>query len=95
MRIQGANPHRSMLSHAILAEAGQQGYLLTDSDDYLAPTSSLGRVSFLHCEIQRMMANGPAEQEWVRAFAPVLQHKLEETDAEAATPARGGFGSTQ
>src|SRR5271166_3889238 len=68
------------LSHAILdAETGQRGYLLTGSDDYLAPyQASLGRVSFLQGELQRLTANDPAEQEWLRALAPILQRKLEE-----------------
>ena len=68
------------LSHAILdAETGQRGYLLTGSDDYLAPyQASLGRVSFLQGELQRLTANDPAEQERLRTLAPVLQRKLEE-----------------
>jgi signal transduction histidine kinase/CheY-like chemotaxis protein len=68
------------LSHAILdAETGQRGYLLTGSDDYLAPyQASLDRVSFLQGELQRLTATDPAEQERLRALAPILRHKLEE-----------------
>jgi signal transduction histidine kinase/CHASE3 domain sensor protein len=68
------------LSHAVLdAETGQRGYLLTGSDDYLAPyQASLGLVSFLQGELQRLTADDPAEQERLRVLAPILQRKLEE-----------------
>ena len=61
------------------AEAGQRGYLLTGSDEYLTPyESSLGRVTFLQGEMQRLTADNPLEQQWLRTLAPILQRKLEE-----------------
>ena len=61
------------------AETGQRGYLLTGSDDYLAPyQSALGRVTFLSGELQRLTADNPVQQGRLRSLAPVLQHKLEE-----------------
>ena len=61
------------------AETGQRGYLLTGDEEYLAPyQASMGRVSFLQGELQRLTADNPAEQERLRILAPILQHKLEE-----------------
>ena len=60
-------------------ETGQRGYLLTGSDDYLAPyQAALGRVSLLEGDLQRLTADNPAAQERLRSLAPVLQRKLEE-----------------
>ncbi len=61
------------------AETGQRGYLLTGSDDYLAPYQrALGRVTFLEGELQRLTADNATEQDRLRALAPVLQSKLDE-----------------
>ena len=61
------------------AETGQRGYLLTGRDDYLVPyEEALGRVNVLHGELQKLTADNPAEQDRLRALAPILQHKLEE-----------------
>ncbi|MBP0495779.1 CHASE3 domain-containing protein [Pararoseomonas indoligenes] len=61
------------------AETGQRGYLLTGSDDYLAPyQASLGRVTLLSGDLQRLTADNPAQQSRLRDMAPVLQRKLEE-----------------
>jgi signal transduction histidine kinase len=61
------------------AESGQRGYLLTGKDAYLGPyESSLGRISFLEGELQRLTADDPDQQARLAALAPVVQRKLEE-----------------
>ncbi len=61
------------------AETGQRGYLLTGDDDYLVPyQSSIGQVSFLEGELQRLTADNPLQQERLRSLSSVLQRKLEE-----------------
>jgi len=61
------------------AESGQRGFLLTGDEDYLRPyQAALGRVSLLQGELQHLTADNPAQQERLRALAPILQRKLEE-----------------
>jgi CHASE3 domain sensor protein len=61
------------------AETGQRGYLLTGSDDYLAPyQSALDKVGFLQGELQRLTSDDPEEQQRLRDLSPVLQRKLAE-----------------
>lgn len=61
------------------AETGQRGYLLTGNDSYLEPyQTSLGRVTFLAGELQRLTADNPLQQTRLRELAPLLQRKLEE-----------------
>jgi len=61
------------------AETGQRGYVITGKDDYLAPyDSARDRLGVLQGELQKLTADNPAQQERLRALAPVIQHKLEE-----------------
>ena len=61
------------------AESGQRGYLLTGSDEYLAPyQDARGRVADLQGALQRLTADSPAQQDRLRSLAPLLQRKLEE-----------------
>ena len=61
------------------AETGQRGFLLTGEYKYLEPYErSLGQVSFLDGELQRLTADEPKEQARLRVLAPLLQSKLEE-----------------
>ncbi|MFC6047783.1 CHASE3 domain-containing protein, partial [Methylobacterium hispanicum] len=61
------------------AERGQRGYLLTGRDEYLGPyNAARDRISLLQGELQKLTADNGAQQERLRALAPLLQHKLEE-----------------
>jgi signal transduction histidine kinase len=61
------------------AERGQRGYLLTGKDEYLSPYhAARDRIGLLQGELQKLTADNPAQQERIRALAPVIQHKLEE-----------------
>ena len=61
------------------AERGQRGYLLTGRDEYLGPyNAARDRISLLQGELQKLTADNVAQQERLRALAPLLQHKLEE-----------------
>ena len=60
------------------AESGERGYVLTGEPTYLAPyQSALARVSLIQGDLQRLTADNPAQQEHIRALAPLLQRKLE------------------
>ena len=61
------------------AERGQRGYLLTGRDEYLGPyNEARDRIGLLQGELQKLTADNGAQQERLRALAPLLQHKLEE-----------------
>ncbi|MEN3228313.1 CHASE3 domain-containing protein [Methylorubrum rhodesianum] len=61
------------------AERGQRGYLLTGRDEYLGPyNAARDRIGLLQGELQKLTADNGAQQERLRALAPLLQHKLEE-----------------
>ncbi|AWN37745.1 CHASE3 domain-containing protein [Methylobacterium radiodurans] len=61
------------------AERGQRGYLLTGRDEYLGPyNTARDRIGLLQGELQKLTADNGAQQERLRALAPLLQHKLEE-----------------
>ncbi|WP_428489267.1 CHASE3 domain-containing protein [Rhodopila sp.] len=59
------------------AEAGERGYLLTGSDDLLAPyDAALGRVALLQGELLQMTADNPVQQQRLHALYPKVQHEL-------------------
>src|SRR5271166_3306884 len=59
------------------AETGQRGFLLTGDSDELAPyDAALGRISILQGDLRQLTADNPAQQERLRALAPVLQHRM-------------------
>ncbi len=61
------------------AETGQRGFLLTGSEDYLAPyQAALSQIGNLQGELERLTADNPAAQDRLRMLSPVIQHKLEE-----------------
>jgi CHASE3 domain sensor protein len=61
------------------AERGQRGYLLTGRDEYLGPyNEARDRIGLLRGELQALTVDNPAQQERIRALAPIVQHKLEE-----------------
>ena len=61
------------------AETGQRGFLLTGDSAYLAPyDAALGQVGALQIALQRLTADSPAQQDRLRALAPLLQLKLQE-----------------
>jgi signal transduction histidine kinase/CHASE3 domain sensor protein len=61
------------------AETGQRGYLLTGDEAYLAPyRAALGRVTSIEGELQLLTGDNAAQQERLRAVAPLVQQKLEE-----------------
>jgi signal transduction histidine kinase/CheY-like chemotaxis protein len=60
------------------AESAQRGYLLTGDDSRLAPyDAAVGRVSFLQGALQRLTADNPAQQDRLRALAPMVQQRLD------------------
>jgi len=60
-------------------ETGQRGFLLTGDAADLAPyKAALGQVAILQNELQRLTADSPAQQDRLRALAPLLQLKLQE-----------------
>jgi signal transduction histidine kinase/CheY-like chemotaxis protein len=61
------------------AETGQRGFLLTGDESYLAPyETSVGRVTFLAGDLQRLTADSQLQQNRLQTLGPVLQHKLAE-----------------
>jgi signal transduction histidine kinase/ActR/RegA family two-component response regulator len=61
------------------AETGQRGFLLTGDETYLATyDAALGSISIIQGELQQLTADNPAQQDRLRALAPVLQHRLQE-----------------
>jgi diguanylate cyclase (GGDEF)-like protein len=81
------------LSYAVHnAETGQRGYLLTGDDNYLLPyTVSIDRIGPLQGELQRLTADDPAEQDHLRALAPVLERKLAEMARTVRLRREDGF----
>jgi signal transduction histidine kinase/FixJ family two-component response regulator len=68
------------LDHAVdEAESGERGYLLTGSDDDLAPyEAARARMSAREGDLQRLTADNPMQQARLRDLAPLLQRKLEQ-----------------
>jgi signal transduction histidine kinase/CHASE3 domain sensor protein/CheY-like chemotaxis protein len=61
------------------AETGQRGFLLTGDDGYLAPyEAALNGISIVQGELQQLTADNPAQQDRLRALAPVLQRRLQQ-----------------
>ena len=74
------------------AERGQRGYLLTGKEEYLAPyNEARDRIGLLRGELQALTVDNPAQQERIRALAPVVQHKLEELAQTVQARRDGGF----
>ncbi|WP_375275323.1 CHASE3 domain-containing protein [Methylorubrum thiocyanatum] len=74
------------------AERGQRGYVLTGKDEYLAPyREGRDRIGVLQGELQKLTADNLAQQERLRALAPVVQHKLEELAQTVQARRDGGF----
>ncbi|WP_273289739.1 CHASE3 domain-containing protein [Methylorubrum populi] len=61
------------------AERGQRGYLLTGREEYLRPyDAARDRIVVVQGELQKLTADNPAQQQRLRALAPLVLHKLEE-----------------
>ena len=74
------------------AERGQRGYVLTGRDAYLGPyDAARDRIGLLQGELQKLTADNPAQQDRIRALAPVIQHKLEELAQTVQARRDGGF----
>ncbi|CAO4148357.1 Sensor histidine kinase RcsC [Methylorubrum aminovorans] len=76
------------------AERGQRGYLLTGRDEYLGPyNEARDRIGLLRGELQALTVDNPAQQDRIRALAPIVQHKLEELAQTVQARRDGGLES--
>jgi signal transduction histidine kinase/CheY-like chemotaxis protein len=74
------------------AERGQRGYVLTGRNDYLGPyNAARDRIGLLQGELQTLTADNTAQQDRIRALAPIIQHKLEELAQTVQARRDGGF----
>ncbi|MEA1834784.1 CHASE3 domain-containing protein [Methylobacterium durans] len=74
------------------AERGQRGFLLTGNATYLSPyEAARDRLGVLQGELQKLTADNVAQQDRLRALAPVVQHKLEELAQTVQARRDGGL----
>jgi signal transduction histidine kinase len=60
------------------AEIAQRGFLLTGEDSYLEPyNAARDRVTVLQGDLRSLTADNPAQQERLRALAPLAQQRLD------------------
>jgi methyl-accepting chemotaxis protein len=68
-----------LISGLVNAETGQRGYIITQSESYLAPyQTALRQIKGTFANLQRLTADDPIQQRRLLAMSPLIDSKLAE-----------------